>query len=109
MRRYEQLLEHGSLPPVARHGLEAVIVALLAFDVAKGAGADGMDRRLLLADRLHVFLRDDVLVADVLGEQRRHHPLRALEAHHHRGLVGRLDLVEVVARRNRRSRRWHRA
>ena len=94
----EQLLERGSLPPVARHGLEAMIVALLALDVAIGAGADGMDRRLLLADRLHVFLRDDVLVADVLGEERRHHPLRALEAHHHRGLVGRLDLVEVIAK-----------
>jgi hypothetical protein len=82
---------------VIRHRLETVVVALLALHVAVGPGADRVRGRLLLAHALEVLLRDDVLIADVLREERRHDPLPRLEVHHDRELVGRLDALEVVA------------
>src|SRR4029450_2210389 len=56
----DQLLEGGRLPPVVRDRLEPVVVALLAFHVPVGTGADGMERRLVLTDRLDVLARGDV-------------------------------------------------
>ena len=91
--------------PVVPHRLEPVIVALLALDVPVGAGADRMERRLVLADRLDVLLRGDVLVADELGEVRGDFPDAVLEVHHDRVLVGRLDPLEVGAEERRRSAR----
>jgi len=49
---------------------------------------DGMERRLVLSDRLEVLPRRDVLVADELREVRGHFPHPVLEVHHDRVLVG---------------------
>src|SRR5262249_8377134 len=46
----DELLERGGLPPVARHGLEPMVVALLALDVPERTGPDRMERRLVLSD-----------------------------------------------------------
>jgi hypothetical protein len=74
-----------------------VEVTLAALDVVIGSGADRVERRLLLAGGLQIFLRDDVLVADELGKQRGHFPDAVLEVHDDRELVGRLDAVELHA------------
>jgi len=43
-----------------------LVVTLLALHMAERAGTDGMERRLVLSDRLEVLPRRDVLVADEL-------------------------------------------
>src|SRR5262252_7185895 len=93
----DEFLEGGRLPPVIRYRLEPVVVALLALDVAKRTRTDRVERGLVLADRLDVLLRGGVLVADELGEVRRHLPRAVLEVHDDRELVGRLDPVELAA------------
>src|SRR5206468_12350884 len=50
-----------------------------------------------------VLLRDDILIADELGEVRGDLPDPVLEVQHHRELVGRLDAVEVVPEEGRRA------
>src|SRR5262249_56988915 len=95
--------EARCLSPVIGDRPEAMEVALAALDVPEGAGADGMKGRLLLADRLQVFLGDDVLVADELGEVRRDLPHSILEVPHYRELVGCLDAIEVQAEEGRRA------
>jgi hypothetical protein len=97
----DHFLERRRLAPVPHDRLEAVIVALPSLDVAVGAGANGMEGGLLFTDRLEVFLRDDVLVADELREVRGHLPDAVLEVQHHRQLVRRLDALEVVAEERR--------
>ena len=62
-----------------------------------------MERGLVLAHRLDILLRGDVLVADELGEVRRHLPDLVLEVHHDRVLVRRLDALQVHAEERRRS------
>ena len=102
---HHQLLERRRLPPVLGHRLEAVVVALPALDVAVGSGADRVQGRLLLAHRLHVLLRRDVLVADELRDLGRHLPQAILEVQHDRVLVGDLDTVEVDAEEGRGAAR----
>jgi hypothetical protein len=70
----DELLERRRLPPVVRHRLEPVEIALPALDVPIGTGADRVKGGLLLADFLEVLLRRGVLVADELGEERGHFP-----------------------------------
>ena len=99
----DHLLEGRRLAPVVGHRLEPMVVALPALDVAVGAGADRVERRLLLAHRLQILLRDDVLVADELGEVRGDLPDPVLEVHDYGELVRRLDPVEVRAEERRRA------
>src|SRR5206468_9893398 len=99
----DHFLEGRRLAPVPRDRLEAVIVALPSLDMPVGAGPNGMEGGLLFTDRLEVFLRDDVLVADELREVRRDLPEPILEMQHHRQLVRRLDPLEVVAEERRRA------
>ena len=105
IRRIDELLEAGGLSPVIGDRFEPMIVALLPLDVPVGPGADRMQGRLLLADRLQVFLRGDVLVSHELGEVRGDLPHAVLEVHDHRELVGSLDPFELVAKEGPRSPR----
>src|SRR4030095_778440 len=99
----DHFLEGPRLAPAASARLEAVIVALPSLDVPVGAGANGMEGGLLFTDRLEVFLRDDVLVADELREVRGDLPDPVLEVPHHRQLVRRVYAVEVVVEERRRA------
>src|SRR5262245_55184152 len=78
-------------------------VSLAALDVSVGASADRMQGRLLFTDRLQIFLWDDVLVADELGEVRFDLPDAILEVHDHCELVGCFDTIEIQAEEGRRA------
>jgi len=62
------------LPPVVRHGLEAVKITLFAFDVLEGAGANGVLRGFIFTNGLEIFPGGDVLITDKLRKVRGNFP-----------------------------------
>src|SRR4030095_9668158 len=62
----DHLFEARRLPPVVRHCLEAVKIPLFAFDVLKGASANGMLGSFVFTDALEILLGGDVLIAHKL-------------------------------------------